>query len=45
MSAQESTLDGVRRRAAEDPNARYQAFDTYPWPLDRKFIVSCMCCL
>ncbi|KAI1417881.1 hypothetical protein F5Y13DRAFT_149979 [Hypoxylon sp. FL1857] len=30
-------LAGVQRRAAESPDARYRAFDSYPWTKDRVF--------
>ncbi|KAI2615124.1 hypothetical protein GGR54DRAFT_309498 [Hypoxylon sp. NC1633] len=39
MASQEGTgtLAEVQRRAAENPDARYQAFDSYPWAKDRVF--------
>ncbi|KAH7021089.1 uncharacterized protein B0I36DRAFT_28834 [Microdochium trichocladiopsis] len=30
-------LAGVQRRAADSPDAKYRAFDTYPWTKDRPF--------
>jgi len=30
-------LEEVQRRAADNRDARYRAFDTYPWTKDRKF--------
>lgn len=32
-------LEEVQRRAADNLDARYRAFDTYPWTKDRKFTV------
>ncbi|KAI1095278.1 hypothetical protein F5B19DRAFT_440835 [Rostrohypoxylon terebratum] len=37
MSGPEVTLADVQRRAADNPNARYRAFDTYPWAKDPVF--------
>ncbi|KAI1800855.1 hypothetical protein F4811DRAFT_556451 [Daldinia bambusicola] len=37
MAASEASLAGVQRRVAENPDARYQAFDSYPWAKDRAF--------
>ncbi|KAI1213716.1 uncharacterized protein F4807DRAFT_408813 [Annulohypoxylon truncatum] len=37
MSGPEVTLADVQRRAAGNPNARYRAFDTYPWAKDPVF--------
>ncbi|KAI8956929.1 hypothetical protein F5Y11DRAFT_121556 [Daldinia sp. FL1419] len=37
MAASEPSMVGVQRRAAENPDARYQAFDSYPWAKDRVF--------
>ncbi|KAI1382796.1 uncharacterized protein F4822DRAFT_435172 [Hypoxylon trugodes] len=37
MSASENPLAGIQRRAAEDPDARFKAFDSYPWAKDRAF--------
>ncbi|KAI1099727.1 hypothetical protein F4804DRAFT_74024 [Jackrogersella minutella] len=37
MSEPSPYLAQIQRRAAEDPNARYLAFDSYPWPKDRVF--------
>ncbi|KXJ89658.1 hypothetical protein Micbo1qcDRAFT_164958 [Microdochium bolleyi] len=30
-------MEGIQRRAADSPDARYRAFDTYPWTKDRTF--------
>lgn len=43
MSGPEVTLADVQRRAADNPNARYRAFDTYPWAKDPVFTVSWNC--
>ncbi|KAI1758712.1 hypothetical protein GGR53DRAFT_215203 [Hypoxylon sp. FL1150] len=37
MAASEATLADVQRRVAENPDARYRAFDSYPWAKDRVF--------
>ncbi|KAI0837261.1 hypothetical protein F5Y06DRAFT_85357 [Hypoxylon sp. FL0890] len=37
MSGPNPALAGVQRRAAENPDARYRAFDSYPWAKDRVF--------
>ncbi|KAI5854074.1 hypothetical protein GGS23DRAFT_501799 [Durotheca rogersii] len=37
MAAPEGRLADVQRRAAENPDARYRAFDSYPWTKDRTF--------
>ncbi|KAI1135332.1 hypothetical protein F5Y05DRAFT_416319 [Hypoxylon sp. FL0543] len=37
MSAPNPALAGLQRRAAENPDARYRAFDSYPWAKDRVF--------
>ncbi|KAI0884537.1 uncharacterized protein GGS22DRAFT_143951 [Annulohypoxylon maeteangense] len=37
MPGPEVTLADVQRRAADNPNARYRAFDTYPWAKDPVF--------
>ncbi|KAL7624711.1 hypothetical protein AAE478_006282 [Parahypoxylon ruwenzoriense] len=37
MAAPEASLADVQRRAAENPDARYRAFDSYPWTKDRIF--------
>ncbi|KAI1454108.1 hypothetical protein F4805DRAFT_461041 [Annulohypoxylon moriforme] len=37
MSGPEVTLADIQRRAADNPNARYRAFDTYPWAKDPVF--------
>ncbi|KAI1381135.1 hypothetical protein F4677DRAFT_117853 [Hypoxylon crocopeplum] len=37
IAAAEGTLADVQRRAAENSDARYRAFDTYPWTKDRVF--------
>ncbi|OTB10468.1 hypothetical protein K445DRAFT_322981 [Daldinia sp. EC12] len=37
MAAPEASIAGVQRRVAENPDARYQAFDSYPWAKDRAF--------
>ncbi|KAI1654225.1 hypothetical protein F4813DRAFT_392967 [Daldinia decipiens] len=37
MAASEADIAGVQRRAAENPDALYQAFDSYPWIKDRVF--------
>ncbi|KAI2468417.1 hypothetical protein F4781DRAFT_269657 [Annulohypoxylon bovei var. microspora] len=37
MPEPEVTLADVQRRAADNPNARYRAFDSYPWAKDRVF--------
>ncbi|XXG97974.1 hypothetical protein Hte_004290 [Hypoxylon texense] len=33
-----ASLADVQRRVAENPDARYRAFDSYPWAKDRVFI-------
>lgn len=40
MAASEASIAGVQRLAAENPDALYQAFDSYPWIKDRVFTVS-----
>lgn len=35
-----ASLADVQRRVAENPDARYRAFDSYPWAKDRVFTVS-----
>ncbi|KAI1644237.1 uncharacterized protein F4817DRAFT_360908 [Daldinia loculata] len=37
MAASEASIAGVQRLAAENPDALYQAFDSYPWIKDRVF--------
>ncbi|KAI0131557.1 hypothetical protein F4814DRAFT_438001 [Daldinia grandis] len=37
MATSEASIAGVQRRAAENPEALYQAFDSYPWIKDRIF--------
>ncbi|OTA97244.1 hypothetical protein M434DRAFT_392193 [Hypoxylon sp. CO27-5] len=37
MTGPNPALAGVQRRAAENPDARYRAFDSYPWAKDRVF--------
>ncbi|KAI0846479.1 hypothetical protein F5Y00DRAFT_142254 [Daldinia vernicosa] len=37
MAAPDASIAGVQRRAAENPHALYQAFDSYPWIKDRVF--------
>ncbi|OTB04559.1 hypothetical protein M426DRAFT_152571 [Hypoxylon sp. CI-4A] len=38
MSQSEGPLAGIQRRAAESPDARYRAFDSYPWAKDTAFV-------
>ncbi|KAI0484216.1 hypothetical protein GGR56DRAFT_14510 [Xylariaceae sp. FL0804] len=38
MAAPNTSMAGIQRRAAEDPAARYRAFDSYPWQKDRAFL-------
>ncbi|KAI1084072.1 hypothetical protein F5B20DRAFT_364856 [Whalleya microplaca] len=37
MAASDVTMADIQRRAADNPDARYRAFDSYPWTKDRIF--------
>lgn len=34
-----SSMAVIRERAAQDPDARHQAFDSFPWQTDSVFAV------
>ncbi|KAI0004803.1 hypothetical protein F4779DRAFT_60225 [Xylariaceae sp. FL0662B] len=37
MAAPDVTMADIQRRVADNPDARYKAFDSYPWTKDRIF--------